>query len=398
MPSPPRPSALLWIALLCLALCIGATTTVLSWTDGSPTTSAWFWLCAVGYPILGWSFLLAASLAHGHTAHQSALAQNQVSEKAEQACHTAASRPLAIYGYGWHFSSDKEQNSLQSLLDGKVQSELRPSAAFPDKDVHARWIDVPGEPFYPGNELGEHTRHLAVCDWLIESLLNDLSESLSRMPTHALLHVHLYLQSRLKPGPVAEQLRRTLKVRHASLNTRVDPEKTPSIFATDAWLDQEDEKTVHLVIAIQLRDAISKLLDDGHAEVGTALLFGDPKLFKEANASALCLHRPARGEVNDLANVVGLASRWGEADAKSLNSVWVHGLPADDLGEARRAANLDERISWRRIEASVGDCSDAGEWLAAALAVANADSTSNPQLVLCAQGNELIALICKRET
>lgn len=397
VPSTPRPSALSWVALLSLALCIGATVTAFSWTGGSPATSAWFWLCAVGYPILGCGFLLAARLAYGHTTRQSALAQNRVSGQAEQACHTAASRPLAIYGYGWHFSSDREGNSLQSLMGGKVRSELRTSAAFPGNDVNARWIDVPGQPFYSGNELGEHTRHLAVCDWLIANLLDDLAESLRRLPARTLLHVHLCLRSRLKPGPVVDQMRRILKNRHPSLDLRVEHEETLPIFTTDAWLDQKTEKTVHMVIAIQLRDAISKLLDGGVAEVGTALLLGNLRLFEEADASTLRLHRPARGEMNDVTKVVGLASRWGNADARNQYSGWIQGLPTDDLGQIRRAANLDEEMSWRQIEASVGDCSEAGEWLAVALAAASADATSNTQLILCAQGNELIALVCRKE-
>ncbi|MDR5798292.1 hypothetical protein QCE49_33370 [Caballeronia sp. LZ008] len=398
VPMAPRPSALLWLALLCLALCIGATITVLSWTGGSPVASAWFWLCAVGYPVLGWSFLLAASLAYGHTALHSALARNWVSEQAEQACHTAASRPLAIFGYGWRFSSDKEENSLQSLLGGKVESKLRPSGAFPGKDVHARWIDVPGEPFYPGNELGEHTRHLAVCDWLIASLLNDLAEPLADIPWDMSLHVHLCLQSRLKPERVVKHVRRELYKRHPLLKTRVEYDQTLSIFATDAWLDLQDEKVLHLVIAMQLREAISTLLDAGVAEVGTALLLGEPTSLKGTNVQALRLHRPARGEKNEVGNVLGLASRWGEADTKNLDSMWIQGLPADDFGEIRRAASLQEGTPWRQIEASVGDCAGAGQWLASALAAANADSTANPQLVLCAQDNELIALVCRKET
>ncbi|WP_162068634.1 hypothetical protein [Burkholderia sp. THE68] len=398
VPPAPRPSALLWAALLCLALCIGVTVTVLSWTDGSPTSNAWFWLCAVGYPVLGCGFLLVASLAYRHTARQSALAQNRVSEQTEQTCHTAASRPLAVHGYGWRFSSDKDLNSLQSLVDGKVQSELRASAAFPGKDVNARWIDVPDEPFYPGNELGEHARHLAVCDWLISSVLDDLAESLRKLPAHTGLHVHLCLQSGLKPEPVVEQLRRTLKIRYPSLNSTINHEEALSIFATDAWLDQEIEKTVHLVIAIQLRDAISKLLDGGVAEAGTALLLGDLRWSKDAGAPALCLHRPARGEMEEVAKLIGLASRWGCVDATDLDSVWTQGTSVDGLGQIRRAANIDAEISWRQIEASVGDCSEAGVWLAAALAAANANSTSKPQLILCAQGHELIALVCRRET
>ncbi|KXU93632.1 hypothetical protein CR51_28785 [Caballeronia megalochromosomata] len=398
VPAVPRPSAIVWIPLLCLALCVGVTMTVLGWATGSPTSSAWFWLCAVGYPILGWSLLLVSSLAYGHTVRRSALAQNRVSDQAEQACHDEASEPFAIIGYAWRFSSDKGENSLRSVLEGKAQSGLRPSAAFPRNDVHARWIDVPGEPFYPGNELGEHTRHLAVCEWLIACLLDDLSESLASLPAQTRLRVHLCVHSRLKSTSVVEQLRAALKDRRAPTDRRIDREESLSIFATDDWLDRRDEQTVHLVIAMQLRDAISTMLDGGVAEAGAALLIGNPRLLKDASTHVLRLHRPARGTMNTAAEVIELASRWGKTDTKNLDAAWVQGLPVDDLGSLRKSANLNEALPWRQIEASVGDCSDAGGWLAVALAAASADSSSNPQLVLCTQGNELTALVCRKET
>ncbi|WP_277182336.1 hypothetical protein, partial [Caballeronia sp. BR00000012568055] len=361
-------------------------------------STVWFWMCAVGYPILAWSFALVASLAYRQTARGSALANNRVSDEAEQACHEAASQPLTVYGYGWRFSSDKEENGLRSILDGQVQSGLRPSAAFPGNDVHARWIDIPEQPFYPGNELGEHTRHLVVCEWLVTHVLADVSEALVSLPAKTLLHVHLCLHSRLKVEPVVARVQQALQALHAPSDVRIEFQESLSIFTTDGWLDRRDRKVAHLVIAIQLRNAISEMLVGGAAEAGVALLLGHPRLLEEPNASALRLHRPARGKANEAADVIGRASRWGKTSAKEFGAIWTNGLLEDDQSLVRRSVNVSEQAQWRSIESSVGHCEDAGGWLAVALAAANADQASSPQLVLCAQDSELTALVCRKHT
>lgn len=192
------------------------------------------------------------------------------------------------------------------------------------------------------------------------------------------------------------QLQRALQDRRAPSNMQIHREQSLPIFATDGWLDRLDSTTAHLVVAIQLRDAISEMLDGGMAEAGAALLFGHPRLLKEA-ADPLRLHRPAKGEMKKADEVIRLATRWGETEAKELNTAWIQGLPVDDLGSVRRLANFDEATSCRQIEAMVGDCSEAGGWLAVALAAANAESSAKPQLILCAEGDESIAMVCRKK-
>ncbi|WP_250528009.1 hypothetical protein [Caballeronia sp. GAWG2-1] len=396
VPLAPRGSLVLWGSLLVLALCIGATMVISLWRESHKTDTAWFWLCAVGYPVLIWAFLLFSTLAYSSAARASALANNRVSEDAEAACHAAASKPLTVYGYSWHYSSDKKENSLQSIVDGKVRSELRLSAAERDREVLARWIDVPGEPFYPSNELGEHTRHLAVCEWLIDQILSDLELPLSALPGKSTLHVHLCLHANLKTQPVIDRICALLK-KLGKFDLRISCEDVFALFTTDAWLDQKDENTFHLVIAIELRNAISNVLGGGVAEVGVAVLLGYVSKPEAGGQPAVHLHRPVKSGVDKIADAIGLASRWSGASVQELSAVWIAGLQEDDVGLVRRSAKLDEQTQLISIESSIGDCSAASGWLALALAAASAGASPNPQLILAREDDEMTALVCRKE-
>lgn len=396
VPHAPQPSPALWILLLAIAVCVGTVSTVLLIPGGNTTNPVWFWLCAIGYPILIWAFSLFTFLAYGNTARASALAKNRVSDNAESACHVAASKPMEIYGFGWYFSSNEKENSLRAVIDGSVQVTLRPSAAHRDKEVLARWIDVPDEPFYPGNELTEYLRHLAVSEWLVDRLLEDFSPELSALPAGSTLHVHLCLHSKLENRRVTDRLSGLLK-KAGVVHFRIACEEAIPIFAADTWMDQRDENAFHLVIAIELRDAISETLVGGVAEVGVALLLGHARLKKSVSNNALCLHRPVKTSMDKIADGVGLATRWADANTKELGSVWVNGLQDEALGIARNVTKIDEQAQWKSIESSVGDCSASGGWLAVALAAANADSGRSPQLVLAQEGGALTALVCREK-
>jgi hypothetical protein len=149
----------------------------------------WFWFCVLGYPLLAWAFLLCCWLGYAYARRSGAMAANRVSDDAEQQCHAAASRPLAILGHAWCFSSDDEENALTGLIDGDIRMGPRPSRAEPNTDVNARWIEIPDLSFHAGNELTERTRHDAVCEWLLRRLIDSLAPRLAALPARTPLHV-----------------------------------------------------------------------------------------------------------------------------------------------------------------------------------------------------------------
>ncbi|WP_322082522.1 hypothetical protein [Burkholderia sp. BCC1972] len=399
VPPPPYVSTIAWPILLVLVIGAGATLTVMLWPAGRPTNTLWFWFCAVGYPFLAWAFLLFAWLGYGYVRRNQALATNRVSDEAEQRCHALAARPLAILGHTWCFAANDLENSLGGILKGTQLSKLRPSGAVADSEVNARWLDIPDQPFHPGNELAEHARHQAVCMWLLERLIDGLLPQLRALPPRTTLLVELQHRSRVEFGIVETRIQELIAERVPALKIDLRPGKhQSSLFRTDAWLDRRDVNTAHLLIAVELRDAISAVLSDGVAEVGVALLTGRPRLESQANPVGLRLHRPAKDALDSSARTFSLGARWGQSSLDRLHTVWTHGLTHDSVGAVRQAAPFLDQTHWNVVEESVGDCSGAGPWLAVALAAESARITGDPQMVLCGEGKDLIALVCRKQT
>jgi hypothetical protein len=398
VPPAPQVSMIIWTALLVLVIGVGAGLTIVLWPTARPTNTLWFWFCVTGYPFLAWAFLLFAWLGYGYGRRNQALADNRVSEKVEQACHTTASRPLAILGHAWCFAANDPENALEGILARTDLTKLRPSGAAADSEVNARWLDIPDMHFQPGNELTEHARHRAVCRWLLERLIDRLQPQLSALPPRTKLQVTLCHRSRLKVELVETRIRELLAERFPELKLDSGSGKhAPTLFRTDAWLDHRDANTAHLLVAIELRDAISALLSDGVAEAGVALLVGHPRLALPAMPAGLKLHRPAKASLDAAAGTLELAIRWGQSSCDRVRTVWANGLTSDGVSAVRQRASLPDGTRWIVLETSVGDCSGAGPWLAVALAAESARTTGDPQLVLSGEGDELTALVCRKQ-
>ncbi|MFC0577639.1 hypothetical protein [Paraburkholderia solisilvae] len=383
---------------MALVLGVGAGLTIMVWPAGRPTNTLWFWFCIAGYPFLAWAFLLCAWLGYGHARRSEAIAANRVSAEAEQACHALASKSLAILGHAWCFSADHAENTLEEIQKAVGQQKLRASGSGANSDVAARWLEIPGARFEPGNELNESARHAALCGWLLEHLTHRLTPQLNALPRHTKLQIEFHVQSRMKTAVVEAQLRDFIagKAWAGKVNGEPSVGQGLPLFRTDAWLDAQDPNVTYLLIAIELHDAISTVLPDGVAEAGVALLLGHPRLNLSPTSSALCLHRPARDVPGSAANAIELAARWAMSSIERVRTVWTHGLKGERMSTVRRATKAGDDTAWMALETSIGDCSKAGPWLALALAAENACITADPQLVLCEEDGNLVAVVCRK--
>jgi hypothetical protein len=399
VPPPPQLSFIACAILFIAALGVGVALTILLWPAGHPTNTPRFWLFAVGYPVLAWSFGVFSWLSYGHVKRNGAIATNRVSDEAEQKCHIAAGKSLAILGRAWRYSSSDKENDLAALKDGQVRLTPRASRFEPDTEVLARWIEIPERPYYAGNELTECTRHDAVCDWLMRRLMDDIAPLIAALPARTLLQVELHVQSALEVAGMREQLKSMLVGKWPALRVTVGSEdESLSLFRVDGWLDDNKPQTARLLVAIQLRSAISEGLKDGVAESGVALLVGHPHLATDVEHLPVELHRPAKGPIEKAAVTLELATRWGQTTFAAVNTAWTHAVSSEFEEGVRRSQGFGEHVKWMELDSMVGDCSRAGAWLATVLAAENAALTGDSQLVLTQEGDYLIALVCRKRT
>lgn len=397
VPLPPRPSALLWAILLAMTIGLGFGLTVAVRSKGPTAEDPWFWCCALFFPALVWIFLFSVSRGIAHARHSESLAINRVSDRFEQECHRAASLPLVVLGHAWCFSARDEDDTADSVVSGSLQLCTRPGAAQPGTDVRARWLEIPGEPFHYGNELVEYKRHLAVSNWLFARLVDRVSAGLAELPAHTLLHVDVCADSLADVAELESRLQGLILVQAPTLQLKVNATaKHFSLAYVDSWHDQLKPGDARLLVCLQLRKAVSELLQDGVAEAGAALLVARPETVR--NAPSLHLHRPAQGEADGKSSAVDLAIRWCRADASQVSTIWSHALSEGLMRPAKSSSKLSRDAQWLDVATTVGNCNGAGAWLATVLALEHARQTGSPQLVLSELDNELIGLACKLST
>ncbi|WP_321908734.1 hypothetical protein [Paraburkholderia sp. J11-2] len=399
VPPAPRVSVVSWGLLLAIVLAASFTFSAEHWSANHPGDTLKFAMRAGAYPLLAWAFLLALWLAYGHVRRSQAIAKNRVSDEAEMACHSSASEPIAVLGQAWCFSSDDNENSAEVSRRGTLKLASRNSAYAPDKVVLARWIDLPGSPFFPGNALSESARHRAAASWILENLIAKIQSQLHDFPSGTRIQVLVHGQTRLAISEldvlVDEQLKKTAP------SLRFDVSTTDAVlplFATDAWLDGRRNGNIILLIALQLHDAISRLISDGIAETGVALLVSPVTFTRDAFQSSVRLHRPAQGPFDSVSDVLGLATRWGRTTPACASPAWSHGVAIEQLNEFRLERNSGDRLKVDALEESVGNCSGAGSWLALAMAAECANASGKEQLVISGEGNGFTALVCRTKT
>lgn len=400
VPEPPRPSKLLWAVLLGVVMCLGAALAIFLWPAGRPTNTVRFWFCVIGYPLLAWAFLLCCHLGYAYARRSVAIANNRVSNDEELKCHKLASAPLAVLGHAWCFSCDDQENGIEGLVNGSVKMVSRSSRAVPELDVKARWLELPKKPFHAGNELTEHARHRVVSDWLLNRLVDGIGVELAALPGRTALQVDLCIRSEMDLANVRARLQELIAARAPALRVTVEASgEHLSLFKTDAWHDGLKPGEAHLLIAIQLRKAVSERLQDGVAETGVALLLGHPAIVRNmpANGTSLRLHRPAIGASDTASKPLELAARWGQADSTYIKTVWSHGLAEELVRSLKSSRQFGEQTRWVDLGATVGTCDGAGAWLATALAAEHASLTGDPQLVLTQEGNDMVALVCRKQ-
>jgi hypothetical protein len=396
VPDPPHLIWPLWAMLFAIVMSAGAALSVYILPPSDGANNLWFWISTIAYPAMAWLFLLCWWLGWRHARRSTAEATNYVNERELQRCHQQASQPLAVLGHAWCFSENEEANGIADLVDGNLKLEPRVSLADPDTDVTARWINIPGQAFYAGSEVAEDVRRIATLEWLLSRLVGKLANDLRLLPASITLRVTLSIAEPIDAEAAGQLLRRMLNEMRLNADVTVEAKnENVSLFQVDAWLDSKDAKLAYLLVAIQLRNAISEVLAAGSAEGGVALLFGLPS---HAQTSTVHVHRPSKGAQDAIDSTLALATRWGVSRASEFKAAWESSVSPRFRTAIQSSSEFDPNTSLIGLDTSVGDCGIAGSWLALALASQQAMNTAEPQLVLVQEGEELVALTCKKHT
>ena len=371
----------LWLIVAVFVVTAGAAISIATWAPGREKQTLWFWVRSFGLPLLvwllaysGWRFLGAHRL-------QNALADNAAIDRQEEQLHAEASVPFAVIGQSWRFSGVVSQNSIEAAARVRGLEELT-------------GLVIPDRPFLRGNRADEVERHAALLEWLLVELVNPLAHELQVSRT---TKIWLALDSMLSSETAEAAIARAWVALGLERAEEVQLLESLPLYALDGWLDARACHARHLVIAVQLRGAISGEMQRGQAEAGTAVLLSST-LAGVRDATALAYaHRPTRGDRESVSTSVINALRWGHCSDGHIDAAWNAGL-AEPLVEAfKRLGGAVNDAPSMALAQTIGNVGVAAPWLALSLAAAKAKEGAGAQLILDQQEGDLVAMVCRRK-
>ena len=392
------PNPFVWAALFAAIMAAGIAYTLLTWPQGTPGNTVWFWLRLLLFPAMAWSLLLGLRLLYVEQEQDRIRAEWDVWKEDRDNAVRFAQEPLAVVGMAYRCSVGSRA-AAQSVAQGRPIIAARQPSEGIAAIAHTRLDAVEGPTL--------ESRYEAC---LID-LLDRLDDALRALPARAPLAVYLQtIEPEPKPrehdsarshdkGQGKEQDEARVDISAvwqrcwAAFGHRSVPAHAlaprDSMMTLDAWLDEYGGPKLEkfaLVVAVQLHATPPA----NSAEAAVALLLGwAPLAQRNALPVGVLLHRPIAMTDDTLANTLTTALLWGHAQGAQVGGLWQAALDeaaktdlikaASDLGVA--AAKADGLNGIHDIDRVLGNAGVATPWLALALASEHAERTGAAQAV-----------------
>lgn len=373
---PARPHLWRWLALLALFLLAGIGLTLVFAGQVLQPQSQYFWMLALGAPLLVWGALafIRALLFFGQ--HRAAdgwdeareadwLQRVRVGRRSQQVLSVSARTALRDSG------DETGSAQLDALLSGAKALKAQLS--------------------WQGEAAIRHSRLASDADTseavLLEALaqvLADLAPTLKRLPENTSLALLLEIDS----GLPEDLLQRVWQQAWSASGIRqpVVPVEGKGLAALDIWLDQRiNDPALFFVVAAQ----IAPLHPEGTAEAAVGILLGN-RLTQTALAPIAYLHRPEleREPTNEaLLYAVRQALDWLPIAAPGVEQTWRVGIDAQRdaaintvLSEVGLPVKQDQGLC--HLDALLGLPGKTSPWLAIAAATQTIKRGAGPQFIL----------------
>ncbi|MET3449111.1 hypothetical protein [Ralstonia sp. 1138] len=376
------------MGLLVATMAGGVAHTLLTWPQGAPTSTVWFWMRLVVMPFLAWCVLFGLRTLYYEQENERIDAEEEVMRADRAEALQFGSDPLAVVGLTYLTGAGNQgvsqrwtqTDGLQEGPDAASEAALRPEIT----------LSLAGDDEDP-------TRYRACFKDLIDAVAN----MVSAIPADVPFSVRLALpegegrQAQLDSWQAC-WCAKGLRTAKAALV----PTET-GVMALDAWLDQKGGPQLEnftLFVAVGLRDTPSSEV----AEAAVALLLGWAPLAKRRRLKSIALlHRPVEEGVQTPESAMTTSLQWGCTTPDKVEDVWQVGLDAiDKTAIADRLGNLSFGVSQtpglsgvHDLDSELGRQGVAGGWLALALGIEHAAQAKRPQWVAWREGTLRFAII-----
>ncbi|MEX3764974.1 hypothetical protein [Paraburkholderia phenoliruptrix] len=385
-PKPPR--AIVWLGVFVVVMLAGVVVASLTWPNGEPTNTVWFWVRLLVLPALIWCALYGLRLHYYDEETQRRQAQREVRAEDREKALLFASEPLAVLGCAY-LTAPGSANVAARIARRELLLSAETSPAGTDAVRHTALE------FNESTELPERYR---AC---FGALLERIAGSVAAIPSKVPLSVHLHLP----PDVDQESLLNLWQSCWTAKNLRPVKAKLlaapQGVMILDEWLDIRGGPSLEkasLVVSVQLHDAPPQ--SSAESVVGVLLAWA-PLAERCALKTQALLHRPVEVGADGLDGAVSKALLWGKTSANDARDLWQVGLSKSDKGALLQAASVtklgvsqtDGFAGVHDVDLAIGNPGICSGWLAIALGVEHAVQIGVQQLIAWHEGSLRLALI-----
>lgn len=395
-----RPSPLVWMIVFFVIVLSGVFSVLLFWPADVPTRTPWYWICVAVYPPGVAAFVVLRRFGFFEDRRLDAIAHNDARQQYVTEQFERESRPLAILGAAYRFSSDAAEDGFDRILDGTAKIVSRAIAKPDTPPMKARWFEAPSTDENDAPFTTDKQRQQNVLAWAFDALIAQLDATLQRLPEDLPLVIHITLTDVLKTDETQiEAAQNSWREAWAKSGLRpraIQASRDADVMAIDAWLDQVNldcEHEVRLFVMVRLSPIIGSIPQDGSAEVASALLLAPLTMQQKFRLAPIAwLHRPtgAVGTSYPPVNTrLDRALHWGDIQPEGVTRIWQSGLTGG-AANAVNAALVQAGITQSPtvLDDLVGHAGEVAPWLGLACASMATAQDRAAQLVVTTNKNE----------
>ncbi|WP_246355702.1 hypothetical protein [Paraburkholderia humisilvae] len=374
-----------------LIMCAGVLISLLTWPNGEPTHTTWFWIRLLALPALVWCVTFGLRLHYYDEETQRLQAERDVRAEDREKALRFASEPLAVLGCAY-LTQPGTADTARKIANGELALVAQTSHA----GTHAvRHTALELNEDENENEPGRYR----AC---FTALLKQIEDAVAAIPNRIPLSVRLHLP----PDADQKSLLNTWQSCWSERNFRQVQAKPLStkkgMMALDEWLDIRGGPSLEratLFVSVQLHDSPPQ----SSAEAAVGILFAwAPLADRYALRTQAMLHRPVEAGDSGLEVALSKVLQWGKTLPAEIRDLWQAGLPSTEKGALVQAAsNTNLAVSLTTgltgvhdVDQAIGNPGVCAGWLATALAIEHAVQTGAPQLIASHEGQLRLA-VCR---
>jgi hypothetical protein len=385
---PERPRAVVWLGVFVVVMLVGVVVGLLTWPDGEPANTAWFWVRLLVFPALAWCTLFGLRLHHHDDEVQRRQALREVLGEDRAQALLFASEPLAVLGHAY-LTEPGSEKVAGMIVNRELALSARTSSAGDDAVRHTA-LEFDGR-------AATIDRYRAC----FSALLERIAGAVSALPGKVPLSVRLQLPIDVDQQDLLDTWQRCWAARNLRPVTATLLQIAPGAMALDEWLDIRGGPSLEkatLFVSVQLHDVPRQ--SSAEAAVGVLLAWA-PLAERHALETQAFLHRPVEVGSSGLDAAISTALLWGRATAAEAGDLWQAGLSHADKSALLQAAS-DAKLAVSQtngfagmhdVDPAIGNPGACAGWLAIALGVEHTAQVGVQQFIAWREGTLRLAVI-----